>query len=46
MRQFLCMLDRRIPGIQNTVGSIDGGDGQARMRLDELLKADEGKLVR
>jgi hypothetical protein len=26
--------------------AIDGGDGQARMRLDELLKADEGKLVR
>jgi TPR repeat protein len=26
--------------------AIDGGDVQARMRLDKLLKADQGKLAR
>jgi hypothetical protein len=26
--------------------AIDGGDAEARMRLDKLLKADQGKLVR
>jgi TPR repeat protein len=26
--------------------AIDGGDAEARMRLDKLLKADQGKLAR